>query len=74
MKNYKLYDVYDGFEDRFLIERSDDKEAIAMACIAYAEECEDDCIFALYQYNQTDAVYKLVPDWHYTKEGKLFIE
>ena len=63
-KKFRLYDIYDG-KDRLI--ETDSIKAVAKECRDYAEECEDECIFLLYQYSEDVGKYQRVDNWHYNK-------
>lgn len=64
-KQFRLYDVYDGFADRVKIGEYDTLDQVHQACRRWdVEETDGECDFALYQL-QDDGKYHLVHDWTY---------
>ena len=65
---YRLYDVLELFVsgDRIKIGEYNTTKEVAQACTKYAEDCENECDFELYQWNPSIEKYALVKNWTYT--------
>lgn len=64
-KQFRLYDVYDGFTDRTKIGEYDTMDQVRRACRRWdVEETDGECAFALYQL-QDDGKYHRAHDWTY---------
>ena len=65
-KQYRLYDVLDGFSNRFKIGEFDTLTEVRKAALHWdVEETDGECEFALYRLNELDGKYHFVPVWTY---------
>lgn len=65
-REFRLYDIYDGYADRILIGEFDTmKEAKSAALHWDIEETDGECCIVLYRFCYFDNMYCFVDDWSY---------
>lgn len=65
-KTYRLYDMYDGFDNRILVCQSDSIHEVTSAAIRWnIEETDGECDLYLYRYLESEHKYRLVSSWTY---------
>ena len=64
-KKYRLYDIYDGYDNRTKIGEYDTMNQVKVAARVWdIEETDGECEFALYKI-QEDGKYHLIQNWTY---------